>query len=387
VARQTITACLIVKDEERDLPDALASVAFCDQVVVVDSGSTDRTVAIAEQSGAHVVHNPWPGFAIQRNVALDHATSEWVLELDADERVSDELRKEILAFLAAPPPDDVRMCVLPLTDHFLGRWLRPSTKYPKYRSRLFRRTAFRHDERREVHEGIDADERIWPMRGPLLHELARDLRGALADQRRYAELESRHIPAPGSAAELLKGAVVRPLAKLAVRTVVFAGWRDGWQGLVRIALEAGGDGAIFALAARHGGAPPGADDLGFGRARPEAGPVRIVAVARGAQDRSAAVAWLLAARAAGADVSLVTDARDVDAPWLPVHPIEGRGPLALVRALDAAAQARPLDAVAGTAADRRLLARLPGFARGWRPPLALEVEPVRAVAALRAVAR
>ena len=94
-ARASITACIIARDEAERLPACLASVAFCDEVVVVDSGSVDRTVQIARDAGAHVVEQPWLGFAAQRNVALDHAHGDWVIEVDADERVSPELRAEI----------------------------------------------------------------------------------------------------------------------------------------------------------------------------------------------------------------------------------------------------------------------------------------------------
>jgi hypothetical protein len=103
VPRERITACLIVQDEQEHLPAALDSVAFCDEVVVVDGGSADGTVEIARAAGAKVIENPWPGYAIQRNVALDAATSEWVIEVDADERVSPQLRASIERLLAAPP--------------------------------------------------------------------------------------------------------------------------------------------------------------------------------------------------------------------------------------------------------------------------------------------
>src|SRR5947209_3726192 len=97
MARATLSACLIVQDEQDRLPDALASVAFCDEVIVVDGGSGDGTVQIARAGGARVIENPWPGFAAQRNVALDAARGEWILEIDADERVSPPLRRSIEA--------------------------------------------------------------------------------------------------------------------------------------------------------------------------------------------------------------------------------------------------------------------------------------------------
>ena len=125
----TLSACIIAHDEAGSLPDCLASVAFCDEIVVVDSGSTDATVEIARGAGALVVAQPWLGFAAQRNVALDHASCEWVLEIDADERVSETLRAEMQRFLA-DPPDGIDLAGIPRLEIFLGRALGHAAKYP-----------------------------------------------------------------------------------------------------------------------------------------------------------------------------------------------------------------------------------------------------------------
>ena len=100
--RQTISACLIVLNEEQLLPEALASVDFCDEIVVVDSGSTDATVEIARKASATVIENLWRGFGAQRNLAIDKARGDWILELDADERVTPELKRSLEDFLASP---------------------------------------------------------------------------------------------------------------------------------------------------------------------------------------------------------------------------------------------------------------------------------------------
>src|SRR4051812_37368195 len=148
-----LSACIIARDEQAHLPDCLASVAFCDEIVVVDSGSRDATREIARAAGATVVDQPWLGYGAQRNVAIDHAAGAWILEVDADERVSPELRAEIEAFVADAPAG-VDLGGLPLRDVFLGRPLGPSAKYPKYRHRPFRRHAYRHDQHRAGHEGL-----------------------------------------------------------------------------------------------------------------------------------------------------------------------------------------------------------------------------------------
>jgi hypothetical protein len=373
------------------LPTALQSVAFCDQVIVVDSGSTDRTLELARAAGALVLENPWPGFAAQRNAAVDQAACDWILEVDADERVTPQLRDEILAFLAKPPPAEIRACVLPLRDHFLGRWLGPSTKYPRYRMRLFRRGAYRHDEGRLVHEGLVPIERVWAMRHELRHEMAASWREALVDAWCYARLEATQVaPLPGAGA-YARAIVVRPTAKLVWRAIVEGGWHDGLRGLAKIGLECATDATVWtrrALGAVPKAPGDGERGAGFGRIVVRAGPVRLVALATGERARERASEWLRDAHEAGADVALVTDGEVDGGDWLHVHRIRGAGPLSLIRGLDAVVQMRQPDGllVGGPLAPRiaPLLARL---ASAVGPPARLDEIPADVVAQLRRIAR
>ncbi|HEY5942638.1 MAG TPA: glycosyltransferase family 2 protein, partial [Solirubrobacterales bacterium] len=296
---ETITACVIARDEEERLPDCLASVEFCDQVVVVDSGSRDRTRELAAAAGATVVENPWPGFSAQRNVALDHATGDWVLEIDADERVSPELADELRTFLTAPPAG-IEMGALPMRDVFLGKALGPSIRYPRYRHRFFRRSAFRHDESRSVHEGLWPAGPVHPFAGELRHLLASSWAEARADARAYARLEAAQRRRPG-AAEAVAGIFVRPPAKLAYRLFLYGGWRDGARGFAKIGLECGADSLATVYRLRHSS---GQGVSGFGQEPPRLGPVRIVGVARGRRGATRLAGWLEEAAAAGADVAL-----------------------------------------------------------------------------------
>ncbi len=377
--RATISACLIVRDEERRLPATLRSLEFADEVIVVDSGSTDRTRELARAAGAIVVESPWAGFGAQRNVAIDHASGDWILEVDADERVSDELRNDILRWLEGPPPDDVHLCMLPLRDHFLGAWLGPSAKYPRYRARMFRRGTYRHDERRRVHEGLWARERTWAMRGDLRHERADRLGEALRDWWRYAKLESAHVePLPGAAA-YARAIVVRPLAKLGYRVAVDGAWRDGARGLLLVVLEASSDALVFAR--RAAGRVPDRlfePDTGFGRVVLRSGPVRVVGIASGTE----AVEWLRAASAAGADTALVTDSEVDGGLWLHVERVPRLGPLYTVRALDAISQMRPVDQLVFGRGGRRFMALLSAGAKGAVPPASLVDDPVECVRSL-----
>jgi len=362
MSRATISACLIATDEQARLPDALRSVAFCDEVIVVDGGSRDATPVLARAAGATVIENPWPGFAAQRNVALDHASGDWILEIDADERVTPELRAEIVRLLEAPPR--CRLCGVPIRERYLGRWLGAAGKYPNYRLRLFRRDAYRHDETRTVHEGLVPDSPVLPLEGDLEHLLAESWREALHDVWVYAGLQAAQTPRQPSASAYVRALVLRPTAKLVYRLLVDGGWRDGGPGVVRIALDCLSDALIVGrrMLGPRGG--PVSDEH-HGRLTEPSGPVRIVGVA-GAGERDRALAWLRAARAAGADVALVTDAPvagDIRARVVP-----RLGPLHVIRALTAEAQLGGIDRVV---ADRRIARLVPAALRGGVPALPL----------------
>lgn len=357
----TLSACVIARDEEQSLPDCLASVGFCQEIVVVDSGSTDATAAIARAAGARVVDQPWLGFAAQRNVALDHASGDWVLEIDADERVSPQLRAEIERFLAEPP-DGVELAGLPLREIFLGRALGPSAKYPKYRHRLLRRRAYRHDEARTVHEGFIPEGVVQPLEGDLIHMLAASWSEALGDAWRYARLEAGQLQGARSPSAWVLGALVRPAAKLAYRLVIDGGWRDGWQGLARISLDCATDTIVWTrhLLGRRGserGRSGVAAGAHYGSRRLRRGCVRVVGVAGDAHAAQMAQVWLESARLAGADVALIGACAVAGQGGVRVRALRPARPLALIRALDAEDQLRPIDAVVAFGWRARMLLR------------------------------
>lgn len=386
MSRQTVSACLIVRDEQTRLADALATVAFCDEVLVIDGGSCDGTVALARAAGARVIENPWPGFSRQRNVAIDHAAADWILEVDADERLTPELQREVEAFLAAPGPLD--MAALPLRDRFLGRRLGPSARYPVYRYRLFRRGAYRHDETRSVHEGLWSNGAVHGFDGDLEHILAESPTEAIRDWLAYARLQARMTSPAGGARAYAIGIFVRPLGKAAYRTIALGGWRDGWRGLVKITLDCSSDALVWALVARRHGSERACEprEGHFGHRQPARGPVRLVALAGGEADSAAAAAWLRGARAHGADVALITDR--TSASDVRVRRMRHLGPLELVRALDAETQLRRVDALVPWGARARVLARtLPAVRRGLTASLAPTMSPAEAVRRVAVVAR
>ena len=374
--REPLTACLIVQNEQERLPAALASVAFCDEVIVVDGGSTDATVQIARAAGARVIERPWPGFAAQRNVAIDAAATDWILEVDADERISERLRESILELLSDPPPG-AAMAVFALRNRFLGGPLGPSAKYPSYRSRLFRRSVYRHDEQRTVHEGIELRERPVILDGDLEHELAATPREALIDMWRYARLDSVHVVRPSSGAAYLKGILLRPAAKFAYRTLIDGGWRDGWRGLAKISLDVTSDALVWVRvllgAGRAGGEGEGTEAEHFGRRR--VGPLKIVALASGERATGEATRWLEGLQARGADVALIAD-RAPENGAIPHQLLGGLGPLGAIRAVEQELHVRPIDALVPFGARaRRVLRLLPASHRPAIAGLSAAGEP------------
>jgi Glycosyl transferase family 2 len=370
---ESITACVIARDEEERLPDCLASLDWCDEVVVVDSGSRDRTREIAAAAGAKVVENPWPGFAAQRNLAIDHASADWVLEIDADERVSEELAAELRSFLAAPPAG-VRMGALPMRDFFLGKAMGPSLRYPRYRHRLFRRGAYRHDESRSVHEGLWPDGPVHPFAGELRHLLASSWGEAVADARAYARLEApqRTRPGPG---EAVTGILLRPLVKLTYRFLLYGGWRDGARGLAAIGLECAAD-SLATVQRLRSGTEAGAS--GFGQDPPRLGSVRIVGVAFGGRGAARLAAWLAEAAKSGLDVALI-GGPPPPGQALRHRPLDRLGPGRLARALDAENQLRPVDALLLAGWRERIALRLaPRALRGAVAPLPHRTPPAQA---------
>jgi glycosyltransferase involved in cell wall biosynthesis len=169
---QTLSVAIITLNEEANLARTLASVQFAHEIIVVDSGSTDRTLDIAASFKARLFLEPWRGFAAQKNFAIEQCTGTWILSLDADEALSPQLQTEIRDLLSAPPPADAYL--LRRRNIFLGRWIRHGGYYPDLKLRLFRRHAanFAPPARftdRPVHETITLDGNLESLRFDIVH--------------------------------------------------------------------------------------------------------------------------------------------------------------------------------------------------------------------------
>ena len=237
-----ISAVLITKNAARQLADCLASVAFCDEIVVVDSGSDDGTAEIAGRHAARVIQAEWRGFGPQKQFAVEQATHDWVLCIDADERVSESLRASILAALSEPT--SLAAWRFARCNRFMGRYLRHGEGYPDWSLRLFDRRHARWSDD-PVHEKVITTGAIGTLQGDLLHESAESLEAYLGKQNRYSTLAAREALASGKRATL-----VHLLLSPALRFVKFyflrLGLLDGLPGLVHILVGCGASFAKYA---------------------------------------------------------------------------------------------------------------------------------------------
>jgi glycosyltransferase involved in cell wall biosynthesis len=185
-----ISATIITHDEERNLSRAMESLRCADEIVVVDSGSTDRTVEIAEKLGARVIDSPWPGYAKQKNFAAEKASYDWILSLDADESLSEALEGEIWRLKKNGPQFDAY--TMPRLAQYLGRWIRHSGWYPDRKVRLYDRTKAKW-EGDYVHETVKVDGRVGHLESNLLHFTCDSLSEHLKTMDRYTTLAAQQL--------------------------------------------------------------------------------------------------------------------------------------------------------------------------------------------------
>lgn len=204
--------------------------AFCDEIVVVDSYSNDATATIATAAGARVLQRPFDGFRSQKQFAIEQARHDWVLCLDADERVSDALRKSIEAARDAGFADAAGYRFARLSDYF-GRFLRHGNAYPDRVLRLFDRRRGGWRGKREVHEAASVDGPVRTLAGDLIHYPYRSLEQQLSKTQRYARMMAEHDFARGKRATLGK-LVLAPAWRFWRGYLLRGGFRDGWHGLV-----------------------------------------------------------------------------------------------------------------------------------------------------------
>jgi len=234
-AKLPLSLVVITRDAAADIADCVASASFAADVLVVDSGSRDDTVELARRSGARVIEREWTGFGPQKQFATTEAANDWVLCIDADERVSPELAASIAALFAAGSP---RACAyaIPRRNRFLGCWLAHGEGYPDWTIRLFDRRRARWSDD-VVHERVIANGTVKRLAGDLMHASAESLDAYIAKQNRYTSLQAAALYANGSKAGAMHLAL-SPLARFVRFYVLKLGFLDGAAGFAHISIGA-----------------------------------------------------------------------------------------------------------------------------------------------------
>lgn len=222
-----VSLVVITLNEEKNIERCLRSVPFVSEVVVVDSGSTDKTVEIARKLGAKVIVEKWRGFGPQRIFAGEQANSDWVLFLDADEALSPELAREIEDKFAKLDPQAVYE--MPRKTFHLGRWILHGGWYPDYQGRLYHRGQS-HWTPKMIHEKVEGPRRER-LKSPLLHWVFADLSHQIKTNDRYSTDQARELIQKGQTFSLAK-LLIKPPVKFLECYVLKRGFLDGLPGFI-----------------------------------------------------------------------------------------------------------------------------------------------------------
>jgi glycosyltransferase involved in cell wall biosynthesis len=230
-----LSAIIITKNEAANVADCLDSIAFCDEIIVVDCGSEDGTVQTAKGKGATVIHHAWTDYGTQKNVALSHATGEWVFSIDADERVSPALAAAIKSAIAEGRYDGYEM---PRLSTFCDRTMRHSGWYPDYTLRLFRRGKGRFSSD-PVHERVICDGAVGRLTPPLDHHPVIRIEDALRRMDTYSTMSAARLAKEGRRVWFVT-AILRGAFGFIRTYFLRAGFLDGREGFLLAVLNAEG---------------------------------------------------------------------------------------------------------------------------------------------------
>lgn len=229
--KPTLSVTIIARNEEHNIRRTLESVKWADEIVVLDSGSTDRTVPICREYTPHVVQQEWLGYARQKNAAIDRAHGEWVLSLDADEPLEPALAEEIRGIIASPGA--LNGYRIPRKTIFLGAWVKHGGWYPDLNLRLFRRGTGRFRER-AVHEALQVEGGVGRTRHAIEHHTYPDLASYMDRINRYSSLAVDVMQEKGISGFKAgwPNIVFRPVLTFLLKYVVRLGFLDGKRGLI-----------------------------------------------------------------------------------------------------------------------------------------------------------
>jgi glycosyltransferase involved in cell wall biosynthesis len=228
MSRPPVSVTIITLNEEKNLARAISSVRWADEVLVVDSGSTDRTVDIAREMGARVLSNPWPGYGKQKNFAAKNARNDWVLNIDADEEVPAPLAQEISQALESA--GETRGFYFPRKTYYLGRWIRHGGWYPNHLIRLADRRAAEWTEP-SVHEELKVQGAVRGLENPLHHYTFSNIQDQILTNLNFSRLGFMELRRRGQGPSLFK-LVFKPVGKFIETYFIKRGCLDGLPGFI-----------------------------------------------------------------------------------------------------------------------------------------------------------
>src|ERR1051326_896107 len=236
--RMSVSVCIITLNEERNISRTLKSVqGFADEVIVVDSGSTDATASIAQSFGAKVFVEPWNGFARQKNSSLEKASGDWILSLDADEEVSPELAASIQSLMNSGEPPQFEGYTMNRRNLYFGRWIKRAGYYPDPKLRLVKRGAAEF-ELRDVHEDMKMEGDLGHLKGDLIHHAYPTLESFVEHANRYSSLGAGMVARERKVGFSFINIVIRPMVRFLWSYIFRGGFLDGREGLLVLMTHA-----------------------------------------------------------------------------------------------------------------------------------------------------
>jgi glycosyltransferase involved in cell wall biosynthesis len=233
--RQTIAGIVITKNEEMNIGACLDSLRWVDELIVVDAESTDRTVELTRSYTSKVFVRPWPGYGPQKNFAMEQATTDWILIVDADERIPEDLRQEILGILRSPSPS-VNAYRLPRRNYYYGHWIRYANQYPDLQLRLVRRKSGRYNDL-PVHEHLEGVGPIEDMSAALYHHTSPTVVSHELKIERYSTLAAYERCTAGRPDAFWYHLIFNPAWTFVKLYLLRQGFRDGIPGLLVCAFS------------------------------------------------------------------------------------------------------------------------------------------------------
>ena len=235
MATPTISAFVVCKNEDFQIRRCLESLRWCSEIIVVDSGSTDKTLEICKEYTSKVFHRDWTGYVDQKAFALEKCCGEWILNIDADEEISPALKEEIIEALSSPSVGNINGFYLSRVVFYLGRWWRQGGWYPEYRLRLCRRaaTTWGGDD---PHEKAIVTGETRRLKGELHHYTYADIRDHVARLNGYSSSAAMSLHVKGKTASL-SDILLRPLFRFFKFYIARRGYRDGFPGFLVAILE------------------------------------------------------------------------------------------------------------------------------------------------------